>query len=182
MMTFVHFIGVTSTDELKKKYRTLAMEHHPDKGGRSEVFIALKKEYEYILNNGNVTYPIVNRPQYKAKTVEDIMREAQQRAQSRAYAPPRPKATTEEDKWNAKIINDPSFTMVDSLIDVCIAESRTANYLLMEVYKMEEMTLAHFQFMAYKLKKQSFGKMNIHSEWAKETYRIYTHIHELKWV
>lgn len=39
--------GTTYT-ELKKKYRKLAMAHHPDRGGEHDMFVAIVAEYEYL--------------------------------------------------------------------------------------------------------------------------------------
>ena len=34
--------------ELKKRYRKLAMQHHPDHGGEHDMFVAIVSEYEYL--------------------------------------------------------------------------------------------------------------------------------------
>lgn len=39
--------GTTYAD-LKKKYRKLAMQHHPDHGGEHDMFVAIVAEYEYL--------------------------------------------------------------------------------------------------------------------------------------
>ena len=41
MKNYYDILGVAETatqDEIKKSYRKLAMEHHPDKGGDAEMF------------------------------------------------------------------------------------------------------------------------------------------------
>ena len=37
-----------SQDELRKRYRKMCLKHHPDKGGDSQLFIQLRKEYEHV--------------------------------------------------------------------------------------------------------------------------------------
>ncbi len=44
------FQEVTDLKELKKQYRKLAMEFHPDRGGNEEDFILLKEEYDALYN------------------------------------------------------------------------------------------------------------------------------------
>ena len=41
--------GINNLKELKKQYRALAMELHPDRGGDEEQFKALVNEYEELL-------------------------------------------------------------------------------------------------------------------------------------
>ena len=38
----------TTYAELKKRYRKLAMKHHPDHGGEHDMFVAIVAEYEYL--------------------------------------------------------------------------------------------------------------------------------------
>ncbi|GAA3929125.1 DnaJ domain-containing protein [Chitinophaga oryziterrae] len=42
------FDGCNTQEEVKARYRQLAMEHHPDKGGNEEVMKEINKEYEFI--------------------------------------------------------------------------------------------------------------------------------------
>jgi len=42
------FDGCNTQEEVKARYRKLAMEHHPDKGGSEEVMKEINKEYEFI--------------------------------------------------------------------------------------------------------------------------------------
>jgi curved DNA-binding protein CbpA len=44
-----YFIGATTVEEIKARYRRLAMSHHPDRGGDAEVMKALNHEYHETL-------------------------------------------------------------------------------------------------------------------------------------
>lgn len=43
------FIGATTVEEIKARYRRLAMSHHPDRGGDAEIMKALNREYHEAL-------------------------------------------------------------------------------------------------------------------------------------
>lgn len=45
-----YFTNCKTLDELKKSYRKLAMEHHPDRGGDTETMKAINNEYEQMFN------------------------------------------------------------------------------------------------------------------------------------
>lgn len=45
-----YFSGITNLEELKKTYRRLAMENHPDRGGDTETMKAINAEYEEAFN------------------------------------------------------------------------------------------------------------------------------------
>jgi hypothetical protein len=42
------FDGCNTQEEVKARYRQLAMEHHPDKGGSEEMMKEINSEYEFI--------------------------------------------------------------------------------------------------------------------------------------
>lgn len=46
----MYFNGCNSIEELKKDYRKLAMENHPDKGGDAEVMARINAEYDVMFN------------------------------------------------------------------------------------------------------------------------------------
>ena len=51
MENYYDILGVTETatpDEIKKTYRKLAMEHHPDKGGDEEKFKKISQAYDIL--------------------------------------------------------------------------------------------------------------------------------------
>lgn len=43
-----YFNNITTVEEAKKHYRTLAKENHPDKGGDAEIMKAINNEYDFI--------------------------------------------------------------------------------------------------------------------------------------
>lgn len=47
-MKNVFFQSVTSLEDLKKQFRKLALELHPDKGGNEKDFINMKNEYDHV--------------------------------------------------------------------------------------------------------------------------------------
>lgn len=44
-----YFAGLTHVEEIKTRYRTLAMQHHPDRGGDAERMKVLNREYHDAL-------------------------------------------------------------------------------------------------------------------------------------
>ena len=47
-MTYRFFKNVKTIEELKRQYKTLAFEHHPDKGGNVEDMQYINAEYDEI--------------------------------------------------------------------------------------------------------------------------------------
>jgi hypothetical protein len=45
------FKGCRTLQEVKRRYKELAMLHHPDKGGKTETMQQINKEYESIIKN-----------------------------------------------------------------------------------------------------------------------------------
>lgn len=44
----MYFTNINSIDELKKAYRNLAKQHHPDHGGNIETMKSINREYEQV--------------------------------------------------------------------------------------------------------------------------------------
>jgi len=68
-----YFDSRLSLDDAKRKYRSLAKEHHPDRGGDIAVMQQINSEYESYLKNKSIT-DTVTFNQW-AKVNEDWMRE-----------------------------------------------------------------------------------------------------------
>ena len=47
-MTIKFFTGVKTYDELRKRYKKLAFENHPDRGGNTETMKAINNEYDFL--------------------------------------------------------------------------------------------------------------------------------------
>ena len=47
----MYFKNVTNLEDLKKQYRKLAMEFHPDRGGSEEVMQKINSEYERLFSD-----------------------------------------------------------------------------------------------------------------------------------
>ena len=58
-------------DELKKEYRRLSKQYHPDLGGSTAIMVAINREYEILLNQNNKSdkYKIMA-PWTKAEVIE----------------------------------------------------------------------------------------------------------------
>ena len=46
-----YFQGCSSLDEVKRKYKELALKHHPDRGGDTRIMQAVNNEYDAIKKN-----------------------------------------------------------------------------------------------------------------------------------
>jgi molecular chaperone DnaJ len=92
---YYELLGVpkdASDDDIKKAYRKLAMEHHPDRGGEEEKFKEVKEAYEILSEPSK-------RAQYDQGTLhnhglppgaEDMInafRRAHRQAQERTWSP-----------------------------------------------------------------------------------------------
>lgn len=49
-----YFTNVNTLEELKKQYKKLALQYHPDKGGKTEEFQNINNEYENLLKKINI--------------------------------------------------------------------------------------------------------------------------------
>ena len=47
-MNIKYFTGVKTLEELKARYKKLAMENHPDRGGNVEIMKAINAEYDFM--------------------------------------------------------------------------------------------------------------------------------------
>jgi len=46
-----YFYGFTTLEEVKKRYKELALKHHPDRGGNTAIMQQINLEYESIIKN-----------------------------------------------------------------------------------------------------------------------------------
>lgn len=54
-METIYFKDCKTLNELKKVYKDLAMKHHPDRGGSTEIMQAINAEYSFTIR-----YPFFN--------------------------------------------------------------------------------------------------------------------------
>lgn len=59
------------TDQLKTAYHALCLEHHPDKGGTAQAFIALQAAYKLIRSNPKRHGPVQDDVRQDEFTVRD---------------------------------------------------------------------------------------------------------------
>lgn len=58
-MKLKYFKNCNNIEDIKKQYKNLAFEHHPDKGGCTEIMKQINIEYEYLIKNFKVN-PEIN--------------------------------------------------------------------------------------------------------------------------
>ena len=51
MLNTTYFKNIETLEDLKKQYRALAMQNHPDRGGDAETMKAINNEYDELLGN-----------------------------------------------------------------------------------------------------------------------------------
>jgi hypothetical protein len=51
-MKTIFFANCTTLDEVKKRYKELAMKHHPDRGGDTATMQGINLEYEKLIKSG----------------------------------------------------------------------------------------------------------------------------------
>jgi len=61
---------IISKKEVNKRYRKLALKHHPDKGGDAKLFIKIAEAYQAILTNFNLTN---DKTIFKTKDIDKIV-------------------------------------------------------------------------------------------------------------
>ena len=69
----IYFQNITDLEEVKQRYRTLAKELHPDKGGSAFAFQQMQEEYKTVLMNLQ-NKQVISTPQSNQQS-NDIMAE-----------------------------------------------------------------------------------------------------------
>ncbi len=172
---YKHFIGVTSNDELKSKYRELAKTHHPDKGGSEEVFKELTAEYQYILDN-NVSFPIAVISTNGIDHFTDIMdgfNWASEKANRDRPDTTPPGMSEDEYYWYKRKPTDDNFAVLDDIIDIYITETKSDNWLIAEVVKLDKLGIEHFKYIKFAMKKRNSTKRTFNDDWVNYSYKNY---------
>lgn len=182
---YVYFVGCSTMLEVKKRYKELALKHHPDRGGRVEEFQALANELSFIEENA-VSYPIANEQQNNSYDFESAMKQYyyNNHKQARNYEEEIKKARDigRKQHWERVKKADPTnFSIIDNALADSFAANRTANWLLMEVYKIEGLGLMHFQYIYYRLQ-QHVTHSKLKSDLISSWYKNYVQIWQIKWM
>lgn len=208
---FKHFIGATSFEDVKIRYKKLVKTLHPDMpSGSKEAFQELQAELEYI-TAVIPTYPIkVGTTSFGSVDVEDIFskmndifkqqqreaeelarRQRERRGQAYAKANSDNHYKTEAERWQEIKRTDSQYATVDDILDIALnTAGKTLLWMLMEVYKLDSLSLQHFKYIKFrfdslKIKVQEGNKppewFRLHGEWAQEAYRNYLTIKNTRW-
>ncbi len=219
-MEFNFFIGCTSIEDVKSKYRSLAKIHHPDKGGNSASFVALSNEYSHIISNAFISFPIGKvrkagyttvevdmsdvfakygefwkepKPDYeRARQAQSKYKNAYQEAQDLAERQRQQKIRRErelreeqeqlrKDPWHLFKKSDSKYSIIEQLIIDGTKSFKTTKWFLMEVYKLDELGLKHFEFIRDIIDKHSKGACKLTDSWISESYRNYVTIQQMEW-
>ncbi len=197
MQNYKYFKDCNTIEEVKKAFKPLAMKLHPDKGGKQEEFIAMKQEYDRIIASGIAPGKDKRFADMEYKDIFDMFQkqyhddfsgianwEARQREQRRraeqqktAY---QTKATFDKAQTNRVEYffenmrkNDPIYSVIDGVIEEANQKEQTANWFLFEMYKLEELSLNHFKYAAFKLK--------LKAGWAETAYKNYINSTNIEW-
>jgi len=175
-----HFRGEVSFEAVKVKYRQLAKQHHPDAGGSTQLFQEILEEFTYIKET-SPSYPL---GLTNTTSWEDLLNQATDlAARQRRHANQRP--LTEEEKWNNLKRGDSKYVIIDDTLEIALRGTKTANWLLMEVYKLEELSLMHFKYIKFMLVREAKIKgnpeFNLSDAWLHKVYSDYCSIWRTKW-
>jgi hypothetical protein len=191
VLVYKHFLGCKSLDEVKKQYRKLAFQHHPDKnGGKDATFKELAAEYEFLCTP-NASFPVSNAVADYAHLngIEDF----EAAAKAYKYAETmggfynkmnkqhNANKSAEEIYWMHKKANDSNYEIINSLVDIAATENKTGNWFLMEVFKLDDLDLDHFKYCRFVLRKVSSKNLTVSEDWVATSYRNYVAIRNTNW-
>lgn len=234
-MIFKHFLNCTSHDDAKKRYRQLAIQHHPDKGGNEAIFKEVAGEYQKISRDATLSFPLTNRrttlndifdvftsadvftgadafkdmadhfnkQAWKERrrphegegytTAEDEWRKQREKARETAekQRAKRAEQATRKEQFNSTEEMWKEFSRVeqitwalDDLIEFSFENNKKIDWMLMEIYKLDNLNLQHFKYVKWKLNKiaekyNEAAKFN--DDWVATAYKNYVSIKSMKW-
>lgn len=155
-----YFVGVKDSKELKTRYRELVLKHHPDKGGDTNIFIAVKNEYDYISKSGHITYPIATRQEVSSMDdLADLFNQFKNQSYSTFWTPKTSQYSAAEEFARAKKsrekyyfseirIDDPLFDVIDGILEM----NKSNQWILREVNEIPDLNLVHFKYLHWCLK------------------------------
>lgn len=151
-MTYKYFVGVKNEEELKAKFRELAKQLHPDRGGSHNEFTSMQNEYEYVLERA--IYPI-------SSTFFDRLKEAvetSEKEKKKYPATPEESLTPEQlnnlkaqNFFNTKRATDLIYDVIDTILDRHKKEQTNRLWVYQEAKKLYGLELDHFKYLAWKL-------------------------------
>lgn len=225
-----HFIGCVNFDEVKSRYKKLAMQFHPDRpSGSHALFIELQAELDYIKEYSPV-YPLgksdpledllrngfgfgsgvdafaeaarrAQREQQQARAAAENLarrqREARERQRAYQQGPSSNRADdpywgepfwgkdTEEAKWKRVLFDKHPradvFRVIKGVADEALATNKSGNWMLMEVYKLDDLDMEHFKFLKWYLLKVSPTHKSLNEGWVGQTYKNYVAVKNINW-
>lgn len=119
MITDYYFLGCESEDDVKKEYRRLCKFLHPDKGGKAEDFVEMKKQYDGLIKafvwkkkHGDGSRVKIKTPKKKPVTFDELKKDVF-RKKAKEFA----KKNFSKQSVKFKMNNDVYIVDVDEMID-----------------------------------------------------------------
>lgn len=152
-----YFKGITSIEDIKRKYKELAKALHPDMGGSHAMFVDMKQEYDYIIKYGVAPKP----------------------TSSASKNRPTPRYTPEEEealRWKGKVALDTDYQVIEQVFKTHVQANKSLEYVILDIYKLDDLALEHFKFLAYLLKTHSVAKVKVSESTMNTWYKNYLNI------
>lgn len=90
----------------------------------------------------------------------------QEQAQQNRYG-------NETEYWEALKLTDPSYMVLDEIIKITLKNNRTIQWLILEVYKLEDLQLNHFKFIKFMLRAHVNHTKVLNDNWCSTVHRNY---------
>lgn len=179
-MNYKYFLGCANYDEVKTKWKELAKKHHPDKGGKHEVFVEIKAEYDYIISN-SISYPIAANIFGEVASIFDVFEKMARKEEEKRRQQARNTQMSFQQAQYARIFSyfqnkrkdDVNYQIIDGIIEEASDKDKTVQWLLFEVNKLDDLGLDHFKYLQW--------RMNLKDPWAKDAYSVYLKTKLVKW-
>lgn len=157
-MRYVHFIGCTSIEEVKTKYKQLAKVAHPDTStGSHDKFTTLKNEFDHILE-GRSLFPITNLPNVPTLDLNETFYEGRNGVGHKPkekvhHLTPEELKIEQEERIRTFYANlrmgDVIFDQIDAIIQQAAIDKARKLWVYQEVQKIDELTLDHFKYLTF---------------------------------
>ena len=191
---YKHFVGCTSSDDVKKRYRSLAMTHHPDRGGNEATFKEMVAEYSYLTENvAMITFPVSNikgtsnRPTSNGADAfweamnSDTYTKSSHNVYEDLHKKQRSPGSQEDNRYKILEYVEPVFIFLNELVTNACLTGQTGHALLMDVFKLDDLGMDHFKYIRWKVAKVSGGKNKLKEDWVNTSYKNYIAVKQIKW-